>query len=160
MFSALAKSVVAGAALSLALAAAPAKAAEKAPLVAEKASVVLTEGEAAPAEGGGKVWFAFMWPDNLKPQLEEKKILLTAIGVLLPFGSVWGPIVLLGQPFDLEWALPSIVFHALGTAFYWVYYIPYLAGGWIATQCMFANLNRPEIQVGGGEPAVKTSHEK
>jgi hypothetical protein len=153
MFNAFAKSVVAGAALSLALSAAAPQAAQ----AAEKSPLVLTEGEAAPAEGGGKVWFNFMWPDNLKPQLEEKKMLLTIVG-MLPWGSIWGPIVLLGQGFDLEWALPSIIFVVLGIICWafpyigWYFgWIGYLAMSWIATQTMFANLNRPEIQVGGGD---------
>lgn len=151
MFNVLAKSVVAGAALSLALGAVAPKAAQ----AAEKVPLVMQEGEAAPAEGGGKVWFNFMWPDNLKPQLEEKKMLLTIVG-LIPYGSIWGPIVLLGQSFDLEWALPSIIWHVVGHVIWWIPYIGWtlgflvlLAMNWIATQTMFANLNRPEIQVGG-----------
>ncbi|MBI5498360.1 MAG: hypothetical protein HY904_25385 [Deltaproteobacteria bacterium] len=159
MFSAMAKTVVAGAALSLALSALAPAAAHAAP---QKAPLVMTEGEAAPAaEGGGKVWFAFMWPDNLKPQLEEKKMLLTIVG-LLPYGAVWGPIALLGQGFDLEWALPSLVWHIVGNVIWVVPYIGWTLGAlvwlgmnWIATQTMFANLNRPEIQVGGGEAPVK-----
>lgn len=160
MFSALAKSVVAGAALSLAISAVAPAAAKAAP---QKAPLVMTEGEAAPAEGGGKVWFAFMWPDNLKPQLEEKKMLLTICGLFF-FGSIWGPIALLGQSFDMEWALPSIIFSVI--AFVWpFFFIPFfgwvswffwhLGWNWIATQVMFANLNRPEITIGGGEAAVK-----
>ena len=152
MFSAIAKSVVAGAALSLALSAVAPQAAQ----AAEKSPLVMVDGE-APAEGGGKVWFNFMWPDNLKPQLEEKKLLLTIVG-LLPYGAVWGPIVLLGQGFDLEWALPSIIYHVVGNVLWVVPYIGWtlgtlvwLAMNWIATQTMFANLNRPEIQVGGGD---------
>lgn len=151
MFSALAKTVVAGAALSLALGA-------MAPSAAQAASVkapLVQVADAAPApEAGGKVWFAFMWPDNLKPQLEEKKMLLTIVG-LLPFGSVWGPIALLGQGFDLEWALPSIIYSAIAVSFWWVPFygwvlwtLPALGINWIATQTMFANLNRPEVQVG------------
>jgi hypothetical protein len=153
MFSALMKSVLAGAALSVALStAAPAAAHAKAPLV-------MTEGEAPAADlaGGGKVWFAFMWPETLKPQLEEKKMLLTVVG-LLPFGSVWGPIALLGQGFDLEWALPSIIYSAIAVSWWWVPFygwvlwtLPALAINWIATQTMFANLNRPEVTVGGGD---------
>ena len=153
MFSAIAKSVVAGAALSLALSAVAPQAAQ----AAEKSPLVMVDGEAAPAEGGGKVWFNFMWPDNLKPQLEEKKIMLTIVG-FLPFGSIWGPIVFLGQGFDMEWALPSIIWHVVGVIAWafpyigWYFgWIVYLAMGWIATQTMFANLNRPEITVGGGD---------
>lgn len=151
MFSALAKTVVAGAALSLALGAV-APAAAKAASV--KAPLVQVADAPAMPEAGGKVWFAFMWPDNLKPQLEEKKMLLTIVG-LLPFGSVWGPIALLGQGFDMEWALPSIIFSAIAVSFWWVPFygwvfwtIPALAINWIATQTMFANLNRPEVTVG------------
>ena len=151
MFSALAKTVVAGAALSLALGAMAPSAAKAA---AVKAPLVQVDGEAPAAEAGGKVWFAFMWPDNLKPQLEEKKMLLTVVG-LLPFGSIWGPIALLGQGFDLEWALPSIIYSAIAVSFWWVPFygwvlwtLPALGINWIATQTMFANLNRPEVQVG------------
>jgi len=125
---------------------------------AQKAPLVQTQDAAA---GGGKVWFAFIWPDNLKPQLEEKKMLLTIVG-LLPYGAVWGPIVLLGQSFDLEWALPSLIWHVVGNVLWLVPYIGWTLGSlvwlgmnWVATQTMFANLNRPEIQVGGGEAMVK-----
>ena len=62
---------------------------------------------------------------------------------------------LLGQGFDLEWALPSIIFSAVAVSFWWVPFygwvfwtIPALAINWIATQTMFANLNRPEVTVG------------
>lgn len=153
MFSALAKSVLAGAALSLALGAV----APKAAYAAEKAPLVLVQDAAAPAEGGGKVWFAFKWPDNMKPQLEEKKLLLTIIGVLFVGwgGGIWGPILLLGQSFDMEWALPVIVYTVLSYPGACFFYIGYFIVGWLGTQVMFANLNRPEIQVGGGEPAVK-----
>jgi hypothetical protein len=148
MFSTLAKSVLAGAALSLALGAAAPKAAQ----AADKAPLVMVQDAAA--EGGGKVMFAFIWPDNLKPQLEEKKMLLTVIG-LVPFGSIIGPIALLGQGFDMEWALPSIIFSVIGVSLWWVPWLGWvfwtpvmLACNWIATQVMFANLNRPEIKVG------------
>lgn len=149
MFSSIVKSVLAGAALSLALGAMAPKAAQ----AAEKAPLVLVQ-DAPAADAGGKVWFAFMWPDNLKPQLEEKKMLLTLVG-LAPWGSIWGPIVLLGQAFDLEWALPSLIWHSIFIAWIWFPYIGWTLGwigyfvmAWIATQTMFANLNRPEIKVG------------
>ena len=142
MFSAIAKSVVAGAALSLALSAVAPKAAQ----AAEKSPLVMVDGEAAPMEAGGKVWFSFMWPDNLKPQLEEKKMMLTIVG-FLPFGSVWGPIAFLGQGFDLEWALPSIIYSVIQCWAWWIPFygwvfwtIPALIFGWLGTQAMFANL--------------------
>ena len=124
MFSSLAKSVLAGAALSLALGAAAPKAAQ----AADKAPLVMVQ-DAAAAEGGGKVWFAFMWPDNLKPQLEEKKMLLTIIAVLFPMGGVWGPIALLGQGFDMEWALPPIIFGIIQMVPY-LGWFPWPVWGW------------------------------
>jgi hypothetical protein len=152
MISKLLKAVLVGSFLTLAFAAVPAHATE-----AQKAPLVQVDD----AAGGGKVWFAFMWPDNLKPQLEEKKMLLTIVG-LLPYGAIWGPIVLLGQGFDLEWALPSIIWHVVGNVLWCIPYIGWTLGSlvwlgmnWVATQTMFANLNRPEIQVGGGEAMVK-----
>jgi hypothetical protein len=152
MISKLLKAVLVGSFLTVAFAdvAAHATEAQKAPLV-----------QVDDAAGGGKVWFAFMWPDNLKPQLEEKKMLLTIVG-LLPYGSIWGPIVLLGQGFDLEWALPSIIWHVVGNVLWCIPYVGWTLGtlvwlgfNWVATQTMFANLNRPEVQVGGGEAMVK-----
>ena len=158
MFATITKAVFAGSLLSLALAATPASAAESV-----KAPLVMVDEAPAVDAGGGKVWFAFMWPENLKPQLEEKKMLLTICGLFF-FGSIWGPIALLGQSFDMEWALPSIIFSVV--AFIWpFFFIPFfgwvswffwhLGWNWIATQVMFANLNRPEISIGGGEAAVK-----
>ena len=149
MFATITKAVFAGSLLSLALAATPASAAESV-----KAPLVMVDEAPAVDAGGGKVWFAFMWPENLKPQLEEKKMLLTIVG-LLPFGAVWGPIALLGQGFDMEWALPPLIFSIIGFFGYWAYVLPGVVIGWFATQVMFANLNRPEITVGGGEAVVK-----
>ena len=143
------KSLVSASVLSLAVVAlAPAAAHAAQPV---KAPLVLAQ-DAPAAAGGGKVWFAFMWPENLKPQLEEKKMLLTIVG-LLPFGAVWGPIALLGQGFDMEWALPPLIFSIIGFFGYWAYVLPGVVIGWFATQVMFANLNRPEITVGGGDAA-------
>jgi hypothetical protein len=127
MLTSFAKFALTAAMLSLAL---TATAAHAAPSTSKP---VQSSADAAPAPG--KVWFAYMFPENLKPQLEEKKMMLAVVGSLLPFGSLWGPMVFLKTSFDMEWALPVIVWSVLFPV-------------WLAPMVMFANLNRPEIAVG------------
>lgn len=66
--------------------------------------------------------------------------------------------MLLGQPFDLAWALPPLVYQVAGALLFALFWIPvvgwvliavaYLAGSWLGGVGMFANLNRPDVTVG------------
>ena len=122
--------------------------------------VEVKDGEKA---GGGKKWFSFWFPEGLKPQIEEKKWVLTVVGFVFSpvFGAIWAPMVVLGVPFDLEWALPSIIYTVVADALLctivvgwfpwigWLFYVAMLGTSavleWISVQTMIANINRPEI---------------
>lgn len=137
-------------------AAAPAHASEAQvmPLVAASQHSPVTAVDDAPA--GGKKWFAFMPPEGLKPVLEEKKILMIIVGFLFNSigGNIWGPMVFAGAGFDMEWALPSIVWLAVEWVaivtgcFVVVTWIIGPIAAWIGTMTTLANLNRPEIALG------------
>jgi hypothetical protein len=112
---------------------------------------------------GGKKWFSFWFPENLKAQIEEKKWLLLLVGFVFSpvFGAIWSPMVLLGVPFDMEWALPSIIYTVIADVLLctivvgwfpwigWLFYVAMLASStlleWISVQTMIANINRPEV---------------
>lgn len=139
-----------------------------APLVSVSSPAPVTHvADAAPAaEEGGKKWFAFKLPENMKPELEEKKILLLLVSILFSSygGNILGPILLSGAAFDMEWAGPSLLWLALewgwlgfclpGIAFYFVGLIPFIVGEiaiiWIGAATTLTNLNRPEIKLGKG----------
>jgi pimeloyl-ACP methyl ester carboxylesterase len=123
---------------------------------------------ARPASTGRK-WFAVFYPGDLRRPLRDHKRLLTVLG-FLPMGAVWGPMLILEKGFDTEWALPPLVAQTppccMGLACAPLWGTPWLlpchalgccvtlVGQGIATQLMFANLNRPDIEVLGewGEP--------
>lgn len=121
-------------------------------------------------DGTERRWFALWFPDEFRPELQDKWLLIAIFGGLfgLVGGSVWAPILLAGASFDLEWALPSIIYNvvalcflALGVAgwafpyigwyFGWVLFLAMqvVAWGmvWLAVQAALANLNRPDIEL-------------
>ena len=86
-----------------------------------------------------------LWATGLPPNLAGKRGILSLVG-FLPFGGVWGPILIGGVPFEWRWAF-------LPTAYYLVpcivAFIPYgwicalptgLAMSWLATQVALANI--------------------
>lgn len=114
------------------------------------------EAEAPATASGGKVWFSLMGPDELRPELEDKAMLLDIVSFLFfPIGAgIWAPMLLVGASFDMEWALPVIVYTAASVVCFWVLGwwtgITFLLGfavDWIGTEVMMENLNRPEIKL-------------
>lgn len=134
------------------------------------------------SDGGGKKWFAFWFPDDLKPELEEKKWALAIVGMLFGAvgGALWAPLVLGGATFDLEWALPSLIYSILCTAFsfiwilsifpyigwytFWIWFpLSFIGGIVFAGLAVFtgiANLNRPEIELDAGDSGSSKKKKK
>lgn len=123
--------------------------------------------EDAPADGKtDKVWFTFFGTDYQKPILQERGFLIDMVGFFFfeIGGAIWGPMLLAGAPFDMEWVGPTLVYlivawvcTALAILFCWTVlglflFIPAFAAAWIGTEVALANLDRPEVKLEGEAP--------
>jgi len=123
----------------------------------------------AAEEDDGKIWIAFFNGDYQKPILEERAFLIDLVSFFFfeVGGGIWGPMLLAGAPFDMEWAMPVLVWMGVCWAFTvggvflsWtgvglLCWIGVFVSAWIGTEVALANLDRPSVKLGDDAPAKK-----
>ncbi|MEW5847958.1 MAG: hypothetical protein AB2A00_04050 [Myxococcota bacterium] len=110
-----------------------------------------------------RVWLSFSLPSVLKPELQQYKEEL-AVASFLPFGALWGPMLILGQELTLDWSLPLVLPQAgcailmalaLVPVIGWVTALPtYAFLSWLCARTLVANLNRPDVAIGAHLPEL------